>query len=152
MQDSNYLPPSKSKVLRHDDDDSPRSEPHYLRRSVLSSSVVDILAAAAKKERTLEFRRCCKLVQRLGCVSPPPHSCLRGGHRNLTNPWCFGPEGLPTTLNISTNIVLYLAIASSLCNLAISDSSQNIVKNYSIRVSTKIRPHFLAQILENSQP
>ena len=80
------------------------------------------------------------------------HSCLRGGHRNLTNPWCFGPQGLPTTLNISTNIVLYLAIASSLCNLAISDSSQNIVKNYSIRVSTKIQPHFLAQILENSQP
>ena len=69
-------------------------------------------------------------------------SCLRGGHRNLTNPWCFGPQGLPTTLNISTNMVLYPAIASSLCNLAISDSSQNIVKNYSIRVSTKIQPHF----------
>ena len=80
------------------------------------------------------------------------HSCLRGGHRNLTNPWCSGPQGLPTTLNISTNMVLYPAIASSLCNLAISESSQNIVKNCSIRVSTKIQPHFLVQNLEKSQP
>ena len=69
------------------------------------------------------------------------HSCLRGDPRNPTNSWWCGPQGLPTTLNISTNMVIHPAIPPSLWNLAISESSQNLVKNSSIRVSTEIPPH-----------
>ena len=66
---------------------------------------------------------------------------IRGPCRVPTNPWCFWPQRLPTTLNISTSKVFHSAIPSSLCILAISESSQNLVKNYSIRVSTEIPPH-----------
>ena len=72
-------------------------------------------------------------------VPPPPHTVVRGAHRNPTNPWCSRSQGLPTSLNISTNRIIYPPIPSSLCNLAIPDSSQNQMKNYSIRVSTKIQ-------------
>ena len=69
------------------------------------------------------------------------HTMVRGPCRILTDSWCFWPQRLPTTLNISTSMVIHSAIPSSLCNLAISESSQNLVKNYSIRVSTEIPPH-----------
>ena len=64
---------------------------------------------------------------------------VRGAHRNLTNPWCSGPQGLPTSLNISTNMIIHPPLHSSLCNMAIPESSQNLEKSYSIRFSTKIQ-------------
>ena len=66
------------------------------------------------------------------------HSCLRGGHRNPTNPYFFRPQGLPTPLNISTIMVIYLALPSPMCNLALPGSGLNVGEIYSIRFSTKI--------------
>ena len=66
---------------------------------------------------------------------------VRGAHRNPTNPWCSGPQGLPTSLNISTNMIIHPPLHSSLCNMAIPESSQNLEKSYSIRFSTKIQLH-----------
>ena len=73
--------------------------------------------------------------------SRPPHTVIRGAHRNPTNPCCSWPQGLPTSLNISTNMIIHPPLHSSLCNMAIPESSQNLEKSYSIRFSTKIQLH-----------
>ena len=45
------------------------------------------------------------------------------------------------SLNISTNIIIYPGIPSSLSNLTISQSCQSLVKSFSIRFSTKMLSH-----------
>ena len=87
-----------------------------------------------------------------GRFYPGLHSCLRGGHRNLTNQIFFWPQGLPTPLNISTIMVIHLALPSTMCNLALPESGLNVVEIYSIRFSTKIEPQFWTHIHPYSQP
>ena len=55
------------------------------------------------------------------------------------------PQGLPTPLNISTIMVIHLALPSTMCNLALPGSGLNVVEIYSIRFSTKIEPQFLTK-------